>query len=177
MRSKPWWVLRVSKAHLDALAAAYALGLFGEDIGVALALIDRASPPQPQLRMGLSEADGTGLWAGEHDTGIKHCETSIRLSPRESKSAPYLGIGMGYLFTRRLEDLAAMLRLAIHEKSELAIPRILLRTSGAIAASARNRGASEGDYAGRDSGCRPLQNPRRSGVFLKRAVLGSRRTC
>jgi predicted TPR repeat methyltransferase len=98
MRSKPWWVLRVSKAHLDALAAAYALGLFGEDIGVALALVDRALHLNPNFAWAWVRSGWLRLWAGEHDTGIKHCETSIRLSPRESKSAPYLGIGMGYLF-------------------------------------------------------------------------------
>jgi len=113
--------LRVAEDDPYILAnAAYALGLFGEDIGVALALMDRALHLNPNFAWAWVRSGWLRLWAGEYGTGIKHCETSIRLSPRESRSAPYLGIGMGYLFTRRLEDAAAMLRLAIQEKSNWA---------------------------------------------------------
>jgi len=113
--------LRVAGDDPYVLAnAAYALGLFGEDIAVAHALMDRSLQLNPNFAWGWLRSGWLRLWAGKHDVGIKHCEASIRLSPRESRSGPYLGIGMGYFFTRRLHEAAEMFRLAIQEKSSWA---------------------------------------------------------
>ena len=105
--------LRVAGDDPYVLAnAAYALGLFGEDIAVAHALMDRSLQLNPNFAWAWLRSGWLRLWAGKHDLGINHCEASIRLSPRESRSGQYLGIGMGYFFTRRLEDAAEMFRLA-----------------------------------------------------------------
>ena len=57
------------------------------------------------------------LYAGQHDLGIKHFETSIRLSPRESRSANYLGIGIGHFFARRSEKAAEMIGISLQERT------------------------------------------------------------
>jgi len=95
---------------------AYVFGLFGEDIDVALALIDRSLQLNPNFATGWVRSVNIRLWAGHYDIAIKHCETSIRLSPRESRAAPHWGMGAAYLLTRRFEEAAAMLRLALQER-------------------------------------------------------------
>ena len=58
------------------------------------------------------------LWAGQYDLAIEHIETSMRLSPRESRSGNYHNIGTGYFFARRTEKAAEMLGLALQQHSE-----------------------------------------------------------
>jgi tetratricopeptide (TPR) repeat protein len=109
--------LRVSGDDPYVLAnAAWALGLFGEDIAMAIALIDRSLQLNPSFARGWVGSGWLRLWAGQHDLGIKHFETSIRLSPRESQSGPYLGIGVGHFFARRSEKAAEMLGLSLQER-------------------------------------------------------------
>jgi adenylate cyclase len=47
---------------------------------------------------------------------IQHFETALRLSPREQRANPFLGIGMGHFFAGRLEEARRMLRLSLQEK-------------------------------------------------------------
>src|SRR5262249_8176876 len=99
--------LRVAGDDPFVLAnAAYAFGLFGEDIVAALALVDRALQLNSNYARGWGRSGWLRLWVGQHDLGIKHFETSIRLSPRESRSGTYLGIGVGHFFARRNEKAA-----------------------------------------------------------------------
>jgi TolB-like protein/class 3 adenylate cyclase len=110
--------LRVAADDPYVLAnAAWALGLFGEDITAAVAVIDRSLQLNPSFARAWVRSGWLRLWAGHHDLGIKHFETSIRLSPRESRSGTYLGIGVGHFFARRSEKAAEMINASLQEKS------------------------------------------------------------
>ena len=95
--------------------AARALGLFGEDIAMALTLIDRSLQLNPSFARGWVRSGVLRLWAGQYDLGIKHVETSIRLSPHENRSANYLNIGIGHFFARRSEKAIEMMGLSLQE--------------------------------------------------------------
>jgi adenylate cyclase len=111
--------LRVSGDDPFILAnAAIALALFGEDMATAIALIDRSLQLNPSFARGWSFSGQLRLWAGQYDLGIEHYETSIRLSPRESRYHNYVGIGMGHFFARRAEKAAEILGLSLQENSE-----------------------------------------------------------
>ena len=98
--------------------AAYALGLFGEDIATTIALIDRSLQLNPSFARGWYQSGTLRLWAGQYDLAIEHLETSIRcLSPRESRKSTYLTIGIGHFFARRGEKAAEMFRLSLLENS------------------------------------------------------------
>jgi len=97
--------------------AAFALGLFGEDIATAVALIDRSLQLNPSFAHGWYQSGSLRMWAGQYDIAIEHLETSIRLSPRESRWTRYLMIGVGHLFARRSEKAAEMFGLSLQENS------------------------------------------------------------
>jgi adenylate cyclase len=97
--------------------AAYALGFFGEDIATAIALVDRSLQLNPSFARGWYQSGTLRLWAGQYDLAIEHLETSIRLSPCESRSRTHLTIGMGHFFARRGEKAAEMFGLALQERS------------------------------------------------------------
>jgi len=97
--------------------SAHALALFGEDIAAAIALIDRSLQLNPSFARAWVRSGWLRLWAGQYDIGIKHFEMSIRLSPRESRSGTYLGIGVGHFFARRGEKAAEMIGSSLQEKS------------------------------------------------------------
>jgi len=97
--------------------AALALGLFGEDIATAIALVDRSLQLNPSFARGWYLSGTLRLWAGQYDLAIEHFEKSIRLSPRASASQAYLTIGIGHFFARRNEKAIEMLGLSLQEKS------------------------------------------------------------
>jgi adenylate cyclase len=110
--------LRVAGDDPYVLAnAAWALGLFSEDIATSIALIDRSLQLNQSFARGWLRSGWLRLWAGQHDLGIMHFETSSRLSPRESRSGTNLGIGVGHFFARRTEKAAEMLGLSLQERS------------------------------------------------------------
>jgi tetratricopeptide (TPR) repeat protein len=78
--------------------AAWALGLFGEDIATAIALVDRSLQLNPSFARGWFYSGTLRLWAGQYDLAIEHIETSIRLSPRQRRHYDYMTIGMGHFF-------------------------------------------------------------------------------
>jgi TolB-like protein len=98
--------------------AAYALGLFGEDIATAIALVDRSLQLNPSFARGWYQSGTLRLWAGQYDLAIEHFETSTRLNPRGPRSDRYLTIGMGHFFARRTEKAAEMFGLSLQESSE-----------------------------------------------------------
>jgi adenylate cyclase len=95
--------------------AGQALGLFGEDIATAIALVDRSLQLNPSFAYGWNRSGQLRLWIGLYDLAIEL--TSIRLSPRESRSQRYLIIGMGHFFARRIEKAAEMFGLSLQEHS------------------------------------------------------------
>ena len=96
--------------------AAYALGYFGEEIDVVIALLDRGLELNPSFARGWQWSGWLRLWAGEPDLAIKHFETSLRLNPREQQANPYMGIGVAHFFARRLDAARAALLRSLQEK-------------------------------------------------------------
>jgi TolB-like protein/class 3 adenylate cyclase len=96
--------------------AAYALGYFGEEIDVVIALLDRGLGLNPNFARGWQWNGWLRLWAGEPDVAIKHFETSLRLNPREQQANPFMGIGVAHFFARRLDTARAALLRSLQEK-------------------------------------------------------------
>src|ERR1700730_7964691 len=91
------------------------LGYFGEDLGAAIAPIDRSLELNPSFALGWEWSGWLRLRAGQPDVAIDHFRTSMRLNPLHRRAGPYLGIGMGHFFTLRFEDAAATLLLSLQE--------------------------------------------------------------
>jgi len=82
--------------------AAHVLAYFGEDIGAMIGLVDRALALNPSFARGWYLSGVLRTYAGEHDLGIEHVATSLRLSPRERMGEPMAAMGRAYFFKRRL---------------------------------------------------------------------------
>jgi adenylate cyclase len=102
--------LRISPDDPDVLAlAAFILGYFGEDIDVAIGLIDRCLALNPSSAAGWHWSGVLRLFAGQPDLALQHLETGLRLSPRD-RVANYLNaIGEAHFFSRRFDEAAANL--------------------------------------------------------------------
>jgi adenylate cyclase len=106
--------LRISPDDPDVLAlAAFVLGYFGEDIDVAVGLIDRCLALNPSFAAGWHWSGVLRIFAGQPDLALDHLETGLRLSPRD-RVAPYLNaFGEAHFFSRRFDDAAANLRASL----------------------------------------------------------------
>ena len=89
--------------------AAFVLGVRGDDIDVAVSLVDRALALNPSFALGWHWSGILRVVAGYPDLAIEHFETLLRLSPRERPSAHLTGLGMALFLNRRFEDAAAKL--------------------------------------------------------------------
>jgi adenylate cyclase len=109
--------LRVNKDDDPFVLAnvANVLGLLGEDLGAALELVDRALQLNPNFARGWLRSGWLRLWAGQPDLAIEHFERFSRLSPRESRAAASIGIGIGHFFAGRLEKAEAMMVGSLQE--------------------------------------------------------------
>jgi adenylate cyclase len=61
--------------------SAQSLAWFDEDIGVMMALVDRALALNPNFARGWHIGGVLRNWAGQPDSAIEHLETALRLSP------------------------------------------------------------------------------------------------
>jgi TolB-like protein/class 3 adenylate cyclase len=95
--------------------AAQTLAYFGEDIGAAIALIDRALALNPNYARGWNISGVLRLWAGLPDLAIGHAETSLRLSPRADVGAALTLIGASHFYARRFDEAVPRLRVAVEE--------------------------------------------------------------
>jgi adenylate cyclase len=95
---------------------AYILGYFGEEIGVVIALLERALELNPSSARGYQWSGWLRAWAGEPDLAIGHFEMSLRLNPREQRANPLMGIGVAHFFAGRLEEARAALLGSLQEK-------------------------------------------------------------
>ena len=95
--------------------AAMVLTLFGEDIGAMIGLVDHALALNPSYARGWNLSGRLRLWAGQHDLGIEHLETALRLSPRERLGQRLFEMGAAYFFKRQFDEAAAKLLLAIQD--------------------------------------------------------------
>ena len=96
--------------------AARALAYFGEDIGTAIALLERSLMFNPNSARAWMWGGWIRLWAGQPDLAIKHFETSLRLNPRVARANPLMGIGVAHFFARRFEQAKATLLQSLQEK-------------------------------------------------------------
>ena len=102
--------LRVGPDDPNVLAfVAFVLGYFGEEIDVAIGLIDRC------LTLNLSHARGwhwSGLlriFAGQPERALDDLQNYLRLSPRDRVPAYMNSIGEAHFFCRRFDEAAANL--------------------------------------------------------------------
>ena len=81
--------LRVAGSDPDVLGlVARVLGYFGEDLGAAIALIDRSLELNPSFALGWEWSGWLRLWAGQPDVAIEHFGTSMRLNPLYRRAGP-----------------------------------------------------------------------------------------
>ena len=100
----------------DVLAyGGFALGYFGEDIGSATALIDRALELNANFARGWFWSGWVRLYAGDFETATRHFETSMRLSPRDRWAIHLTGLGIADFFGRRFDRAVAKLRASLDE--------------------------------------------------------------
>ncbi|HVH78022.1 MAG TPA: winged helix-turn-helix domain-containing protein [Stellaceae bacterium] len=89
--------------------AALAFGYFDEDIGAAIALVDRAIELNPSSARGWATRAWLVLWAGRPEVAIADFATTLRLSPREIAPNWLIGMGIAYFFMHRFTDAERML--------------------------------------------------------------------
>jgi adenylate cyclase len=115
--------LRAAPNDAEVLApSAFVLAWFGEDIDVAIGLIDRCLDLNPSFARGWYWSAVLRLFAGQPDLAIKHFEASLRLSPRDRFGAPLTGIGIALFFSRRFDEAVAKLRMALEQLPTFALP-------------------------------------------------------
>jgi adenylate cyclase len=95
----------------SAMAVAY----FGEDIGAAIALVDRALALNPSFARGWYVSGILRLWAGQPDLTIEHVETSLRLNPRAQIPWSHGVIGAAHFVSQRLDQALPQLLLVTQE--------------------------------------------------------------
>ena len=109
--------------------AAVALAAFGEDIGAMMALVDRALALNPNFAHGWFISAVLRTWAGQPDLAIEHVEASLRLSPRVRVKTALVVIGLAHFLSRRFDEAAPKLLLAIQEDASLPVPYRYLAAS------------------------------------------------
>ena len=102
--------------------AADALSFFGEDIGALMAVVDRALELNPNYARGWHVSGVLRLRAGQTDIAIEHGEAALRLSPRARVGSAFFMMGFAYFRSRRFDEAAPKLRLAIQENPTFAQP-------------------------------------------------------
>ena len=102
--------LQISPDDPDVLAiAAFVLAWYGEDINLAVGLIDHCLDLNPNFARGWYWSGVLRVMAGQPDLALEHFETFVRLSPRGRISFYLTGIGNALFFKRRFDDAAAKL--------------------------------------------------------------------
>jgi len=80
-----------------------------------IGLVDRALALNPSYARGWFVSGLLRVWAGQPDLGIKHVETSLRLSPRERIGSTLFVIGMAYFFKRQFAEAASKLASSVQD--------------------------------------------------------------
>jgi len=94
----------------------YTLGYFGEEIDVAIGLLDRALNLNPSCAGCWQRSGWLRLWAGQPDPAIEYFQNSLRLDPRERRANPFMAIGVAHFFARRFEEARVTLLQSLQEK-------------------------------------------------------------
>jgi adenylate cyclase len=119
-RQKALWLARraLRNAGADASTlgqAAWTLAYLGEDIDVAIALMDQALHINPSYADGWRWSGWLRLWAGLPDVAIERFEKSLRLNPLEPQSGTLMATGVAHFFARRLEQARTMLLRSLQQ--------------------------------------------------------------
>jgi adenylate cyclase len=119
-RQKAVWLARRAARNAGGDAstlgrAAYALGYLGENIDVAMALMDQSLHINPSFADGWRWSGWLRLWAGLPDVAIDHFERSLRLSPLEPRGATSMATGVAHFFARRLDEARTILLVSLHD--------------------------------------------------------------
>jgi len=107
------------------ITAAFALAAFGEDIATMMALVDRGLALNPSSARGWYLSGCLRLWSGEPDLAIDHVGRAQRLNPRaQSGTSSWYSyvLGAALFLSRRFEEAAAELMLAIHGQPSFPTP-------------------------------------------------------
>ena len=96
--------------------AGFTLAYFGEEIAVAIGLVDRGLQLNPSFARCWQWSGWLNLWAGHTEPAIKHFETSLRLDPRERRANPFMGIGVAHFFARRFDEARTTLLQSLQEQ-------------------------------------------------------------
>jgi adenylate cyclase len=95
---------------LDVLGrVAVTFGYFGEDIGVAVGLIDRCLALNPSYARAWHWSGLLRVFAGQPERALDDFQNYLRLSPRERVTGYMNSIGEAYFFCRRFDEAAASL--------------------------------------------------------------------
>jgi len=109
--------LRAAGDEANTLArSAYALGMSGEDIEAAIAVVDRSLQLNPGYARGWHYSGWLRLWAGHPGLAIEHFETALRLNPRDPFPSTLMGIGVGHFFAGRFAEARTMLLRSLQEQ-------------------------------------------------------------
>jgi len=106
--------------------SAFVLAWYGEDIDVAIGLVDRCLDLNPSFARGWYWSAVLRLFAGQPELSIKHFEAALRLSPRDRFGSPLTGIGIALFFSRRFDEALAKLRMAVGQLPTFALPHQFL---------------------------------------------------
>jgi len=82
--------------------SAAVLGLLGEDIDVAIRLIDRSLALNPSFARGWGWSAALRNVVGQRDLSIEHFNKSVRLSPRDRLGVLELSFGAAHFFKRHI---------------------------------------------------------------------------
>jgi adenylate cyclase len=93
--------------------AAYVLGNLGEDIDVAIALVERCLGISPSLALGWRHSAWLRLWAGQADLALKDLANAARLNPHGTRLE--LAIGVAHFFARRFDEARVMLLRSLQQ--------------------------------------------------------------
>jgi TolB-like protein len=96
--------------------AALALADFGDDIGVVMALVDRALALNPSFARGWYISGILRTYAGQNDLAIEHAEAALRLSPRGRFGMVFHVIGLAHFLSGRFDEAVPKLLLAIQDE-------------------------------------------------------------
>jgi tetratricopeptide (TPR) repeat protein len=114
--------LRVVADNPEVLGhAAFVPGHLGEDIDVALALVDRSLELNPSFAHGWYWSGVLRNWAGQPDLALAHLETFLRLSPRDRLPVYLTSIGAALFFKRQFDDAAAKLLTSLEQAPTFAV--------------------------------------------------------
>jgi adenylate cyclase len=114
--------LRAAPDDPEVLApSAFVLAWYGEDIDVAIGLVDRCLDLNPSFARGWYWSGVLRLFVGQPNLAIEHLEASMRLSPRDRSGAPSTGIGIAFFFNRRFDQAAAKLLASLEQVPNLAL--------------------------------------------------------